>query len=288
MNIEQADVDELITVANKFYDEAQAAATGMLESAWRSGEALVKIKATMKHGEWKPWIEANFHGSYDTASAYMRLASNIEHAELLKYDSIRAALKAIPPKSRPKGKSKVNAPTPNPKRPEMVDKAAQGKTVTEIAKEMGASPNTVRRELEREAIEEEAAPVDWDSIPGNQRDKLTRARESIRKELEREYRTRLLAEVDQEKARLNDKFVTYMAKVDAEAEAQKAERNAAYERYQTAVAAYKAKGLIPVSDYRLLYRCLHTDTHASVSEEDLNRAFHIITDPKVKALLVKE
>lgn len=301
MNNNEADVDELITIANKFYDEAQAAASGVLESAWKSGEALNEAKKKIKHGEWKPWIEANFHGSYQTASDYMRLASNIQRAGLLKYDSIRAALKAIPPKSKPKPKPEPK-PAPKADNPvltsvinELEDQGVQytaGDVVEKAAAQgVDVSKDTVERKRKAVRAERNAPPVDYDTLPGKVADKWDRVEATLRRKLEREYSTRLVAEVDQIKAQLKDDVKKYKTKLDAEAEVQRAERNAEYERYRTAVDAYKAKGLIPLTDYRLLLNVFHSDKHGEgclFSKDDLNAAFHIITDPKVKALLVKE
>lgn len=39
-----------------------------------AGELLIAQKAELAHGEWLPWLEANFNGSERTAQNYMRLA----------------------------------------------------------------------------------------------------------------------------------------------------------------------------------------------------------------------
>ena len=192
------------------------------------------------------------------------------------------------PKTKPaQSKSKVSAPTANPKRDEMVERAEQGKSVNQIAKETGVPRDTVRRELEREAIEREAAPVDWDTIPGNQAEKLAAAKRSSRKELEREFRTRLLAEVDQYKAQTDRDLADYKAKLNAEAEIERAARNAERERYKIGLASIRAKGVIALSDYKLIRSCLHPDSRESVSDEKLAAAFRIFNDPKIEMLLVK-
>jgi hypothetical protein len=47
--------------------------------AIRAGELLLEAKAAVGHGEWLPWLEANFPGSERTARNYMRLATNRQH-----------------------------------------------------------------------------------------------------------------------------------------------------------------------------------------------------------------
>lgn len=302
-NKNEADVDELITVANKFYDEAQAAAIGVLESAWKSGEALVKIKATMKHGEWLPWIEANFHGDASTATRYMQLANHASLHDLTKYDSINAALKAISakkakdkpaPKSRPEPKPapKADAPILADAINTLEDRGVKytARDVVEIVATEGVevSVDTVERKRKAVRAERNAPPVDYDSLTGTVKEKWDRVEATLRRKLEREYNTRLLAEVDQIKAQLKDDVKAYKEQLDAEAEAGRAKRDASREKYDIAVAAYKAKGLIPLDDYNLIRSCLHPDSRASVTDEKLASAFRVFNNPKIKALLVKE
>jgi ParB family chromosome partitioning protein len=44
--------------------------------AVRAGELLIEAKATVAHGEWLLWLEANFSMTRQTAANYMRLAAN--------------------------------------------------------------------------------------------------------------------------------------------------------------------------------------------------------------------
>ncbi len=53
---------------------AERAWSSALEHAIRAGELLLRAKAQVKHGEWLPWLDANFKGSARTAQGYMRLA----------------------------------------------------------------------------------------------------------------------------------------------------------------------------------------------------------------------
>ncbi len=49
----------------------------MLMEAKRAGEALLKAKAMVRHGEFKAWIETNCRCSYPRAAKYMRIAKCI-------------------------------------------------------------------------------------------------------------------------------------------------------------------------------------------------------------------
>lgn len=145
--------------------------------------------------------------------------------------------------------------------------------------------------------------VDWDSIPGNQQQKLERAKASIRRELEKEFRTRLLAQVDQYKAECDANVAVHKAKLDAEKakldaenQRQRAARDKERARYKEGIAVYSAKGLITPKEYALIRRCLHPDTEAAreaAKEEGgmgemLKKAFTLFNDSKIKTLLVKE
>lgn len=86
------------TIATELRHEAQAAEKDLRSAvahAIRAGELLTEAKGQVAHGEWLPWIAANFPGSEDTAGRYMKLAANSARARNL--PSIRAALKEITP-----------------------------------------------------------------------------------------------------------------------------------------------------------------------------------------------
>jgi hypothetical protein len=58
--------------------------------AIRAGELLTEAKSQVKHGEWLPWLEANFPGSDRSARQYMRLAR--ESARVADLPTIRDAV----------------------------------------------------------------------------------------------------------------------------------------------------------------------------------------------------
>lgn len=200
--------------------------------------------------------------------------------------------KPKPEPAQRKGKPIPASPiSRDPNHEEIVSRSKSGESRASIAKDLGVTDRTVRRELEVEATIEAAAPVDWDSVPGNQREKLDRAKQSIRKELEREFQNRLQAEIDQHKAKLEADLSKYKAEYDERNARINDMRDQERKRYQAGIEAQRAKGLVPVADYRLLLRCFHSDSHGDnclLPKGDLNAGFNIITDTKFKALLVKE
>ena len=62
-----------------------------------SAAACDAVKDEMQHGEWMPWI-AEIGMGKDTARRFMWLAEGIEIAQLAQFESVDAALKALPPK----------------------------------------------------------------------------------------------------------------------------------------------------------------------------------------------
>jgi hypothetical protein len=62
--------------------------------AIRAGELLIEAKGALGHGEWLPWLEANFAMGEHTARNYMRLARHPNRDELLDLTK-DAALKRI-------------------------------------------------------------------------------------------------------------------------------------------------------------------------------------------------
>lgn len=88
-------IEALKERANKLHERVEEAATEVLKSAKKAGEALIKAKALVGHGEWLSWLEENFKGSATNAQNYMRVAKHWD--ELQKHNgvaglSLRAAL----------------------------------------------------------------------------------------------------------------------------------------------------------------------------------------------------
>lgn len=56
------------------HEAAVSAARSALDHARKAGELLIQAKAQLAHGEWTPWLGANFPASPRTARLYMRVA----------------------------------------------------------------------------------------------------------------------------------------------------------------------------------------------------------------------
>jgi hypothetical protein len=135
---------------------------------------------------------------------------------------------------------------------------------------------------------DQAVTIDWASLPGNQREKLDRAKAFIRKQLERELRAEANAEAEQYRAQCDANVAAYKAQLDARAQSERARRDEERERYKTFLDAHRAKGLITPDEYRVIWSCLHPDSRASASDQKLAKAFRLFNNERVKALLVKE
>ena len=69
-----ADPAPLAERINAHHYAAVSHAGQVVANARAAGELLLEAKNTVLHGEWLPWIAANFAGSERTAHAYMRVA----------------------------------------------------------------------------------------------------------------------------------------------------------------------------------------------------------------------
>jgi hypothetical protein len=111
---------ELAAMANEYHTKAEGSARSALEAAWIAGSALLAAKDQLGHGEWLPWVQANFYGSRQTAADYMRIAKNVGNADNVvsslhlenTTQSINAALNAISKSTRTPGPKPDNNPKP--------------------------------------------------------------------------------------------------------------------------------------------------------------------------------
>jgi hypothetical protein len=108
MTLPETTARALPALASEIRQEVDAA-----ERAWqdgvghaiRAGELLLKAKAQVKHGEWLPWLEANFPGSERSARNYMRLAANRQRvADLPTIREAVAALAEVKPRREATGR----------------------------------------------------------------------------------------------------------------------------------------------------------------------------------------
>ena len=214
------------------------------------------------------------------------LAEKVHNGEM----TLNAATKERQGRKQPKTPSPT--PQPHPKHEEVINLTAQGATRQEIAETAGLAKRTVdriqREERLVEALKNESMIVAWDTIPGNQREKLERVKASVRKELEKEFRTRLLVELDQHRAQLNADWIAHRTAYDEQNAKLNALRDEERRRYQMGIEVDRAKGLITLDDYNVIRSCLHPDSRMSVTNEKLAAAFRVFNDARIKILLVKE
>ncbi len=86
----------LVDRINNLHHEIEELSGQIIFKARDAGELLDHARNLVKHGEWRPWLEANFDGSFSTAWRYRRIykrwdvVSNVSRVNDL---SIREALK---------------------------------------------------------------------------------------------------------------------------------------------------------------------------------------------------
>lgn len=99
----ELELGSLAEKANAEHRACESAAATAVEHAMNAGEHLARVKASLAHGEFLPWLSANFEGSRRTASTYIRLADNREALnEKRASHSIRGALAELSaPKEEP-------------------------------------------------------------------------------------------------------------------------------------------------------------------------------------------
>lgn len=61
---------------NRLHRTAKFAAQLALDSVHAAGLLLIEAKSHCQHGEWQPWLKANFEGSARTARAYIQVATH--------------------------------------------------------------------------------------------------------------------------------------------------------------------------------------------------------------------
>jgi hypothetical protein len=90
---EAATLDALGDVLRREWEAFDDAVQNAVSHAIRVGEVLIEAKSRARHGEWLPWLEANFPGSPRSAQGYMQLAANSEDARRVAHLGVRGALK---------------------------------------------------------------------------------------------------------------------------------------------------------------------------------------------------
>jgi hypothetical protein len=77
------------------HELAQQSFRATVEHGVQCGLLLEQAKADTAHGEWLPWLDAEFPGSRRTAQGYMRLARHAEDAQGLAHLGIEGALREL-------------------------------------------------------------------------------------------------------------------------------------------------------------------------------------------------
>lgn len=89
----QTSLDDLAVEIRREHEACEQHALSTVEHAARAGELLTEAKAQVRHGEWLPWLEANFPATSRVAQAYMRIAANAKSVSHL--PSVNSALKEL-------------------------------------------------------------------------------------------------------------------------------------------------------------------------------------------------
>jgi Protein of unknown function (DUF3102) len=93
--LSNAELRKAAGVVNRLHGEVESQTRSALASAIECGKILRRIKATVGHGVFLPWLEANFEGSVRTAQAYMRVARGSENAQFAAHISLAQALRFL-------------------------------------------------------------------------------------------------------------------------------------------------------------------------------------------------
>lgn len=92
-------LDTLAAEINAHHRAFVEALRTAFERAILAGNLLIEAKAQVPHGEWLPWLRANFEGHTRTAQGYMQLACHYSlddlKCETISHFGIRDALDAI-------------------------------------------------------------------------------------------------------------------------------------------------------------------------------------------------
>src|SRR5215210_6521016 len=101
-----AKLEALAERINAEHRACEGAATEALRHAIEAGALLQQVKASLPHGDWLPWLEANFEGSERTAQGYVRLHKlqgelAAQNRNGVAHFTLRGALKALAAAKKP-------------------------------------------------------------------------------------------------------------------------------------------------------------------------------------------
>ena len=86
---------DLLAKVREHWGEANRHGQLAVEAAWRCGDALIKLKDSLPHGEFMPAVE-RLGISSRTANRMMQIARSVEFANLANLRTMAAALESIP------------------------------------------------------------------------------------------------------------------------------------------------------------------------------------------------
>lgn len=96
IDFESMELEHLAEAANMAAEQVEKSARSMVQHADRAGRALLEAKSRLPHGNWMPWLGANFDQSISLANKYMAIASNSECIpNLLEAPNITQAMRMI-------------------------------------------------------------------------------------------------------------------------------------------------------------------------------------------------
>ncbi len=108
---------KLVEVIHAEHEAAIHKARDAIEHARRCGEMLIKVKSSLKHGGWLPWLNANITFSESTAQRYMQVASRWDDLQqksrTVRDLTMQGAIRALcvaPTKKTRRRKSTTKAP----------------------------------------------------------------------------------------------------------------------------------------------------------------------------------
>lgn len=89
------------TEINHLHQQAHASAESAVESARAAGKLLLEAKASMKHGEFRPWVEANLSVSLRQAQRYMAaaLGKSSDVRDVFPISDMMSLLPSAPPRT---------------------------------------------------------------------------------------------------------------------------------------------------------------------------------------------
>lgn len=90
-----AEINKEHAACEKAYGTAKAAYGTAVGHAYRAGELLAQVKKQLVHGEWLPWLEANFEATPRTAQSYIRIANRFPNAKAASHLTVDTALKQL-------------------------------------------------------------------------------------------------------------------------------------------------------------------------------------------------